>query len=245
MADVKIVAQSRKETGKGAMRKIRREKGIPAVLYGEKRDPLCLRLVASDIERLLNRGGAHAILDLQIDDAAEKNLAMIKEIQHATMTSKIIHMDLIRISLDKKVEVNISLELINTEEVKKTGGIITQMINELKVECFPDRIPETIQLDLAKADMGDSFKVHDLKVSEDITILDDPEEVIVAILAPKAEETPIAAAEGEGAEGEAADGDAKAGAKGGDAKAGGAKTGDAKAGDAKAGGKSGGGKAGK
>ena len=214
MADVKITAQSRKETGKGAMRKIRREKFIPAVLYGEKRDPLTLKLPAGDIERLLNRGGSHSILDLQIDGAGEKNLAMIKEIQHATMTSRILHMDLIRISLDKKVEVNIALELINTDEVKKKGGIITQMINELKVECFPDKIPETIKLDLGKAEIGDSFKINALIVSEDVTLLDEPEEVIVAVLAPKAEEAPAAVvAEGEVAEGEAAEGEAVEGAE--------------------------------
>ncbi|MFA6451171.1 MAG: 50S ribosomal protein L25 [bacterium] len=245
MADVKIMAQTREETGKGAMRRIRNGKQIPAILYGEKRDPVCLKLQTIEIERLLNRGGAHSILDLQIDDAKEKNLAMIKEVQHATMTSKILHMDLIRISLDKKVEVNIELEIINTDEVKKRGGIITQMINELTVECFPDNIPETIKLDLANAATGDSFKIHDLIVDESVTIMNDPEEVIVAILAPKAEEAAAAATEGEAAEGDAAGGakagDAKAGAKAGDAK-GGAKAGDAKGGDAKPGAAKGGAK---
>ncbi len=202
MADVKISAQKREEKGKGAVRKLRVGKLIPAVLYGENKEPVALKLPEIEIERLLSHGASHAILDLQIEGSNEKNLAMIKEVQHATVTSKILHLDLIRISLDKKVEVDIELEIINTDSVKKKGGIITQMINSLKVECFPGKIPETIRLDLGAAETGDSFKIGDLVVPEGVEILDDPDEVIVAILAPKAEEV-AAAAPAEGEEGAA------------------------------------------
>lgn len=208
MADVKISAQKREEKGKGAVRRLRDGKLIPAVLYGESKEPIALKLPEIEIERLLSRGASHAILDLQIEGSNEKNLAMIKEVQHATVTSKILHLDLIRISLDKKVEVDIELEIISTESIKKKGGIITQMINSLRVECFPGKIPETIKLDLGAAEMGDSFKVCDLTAPEGVEILDDPDEVIVAVLAPKAEEV-AAAAPAEGEEGAAGEADKK------------------------------------
>jgi large subunit ribosomal protein L25 len=230
MADIAIAAATRSEKGKGPVRRLRLRKMIPAVLYGEQKEPLSLKLPEIDIERLLNRGASHSILNLQIDGSTEKNLAMIKEIQHTTLTSKIQHIDLIRISLDRKVEVRIEIKLVNTDGISKKGGIINQIMNELNVECYPDKIPETIDLDLVDAGPGDSFNVADLKAPEGVVFLDEADEVIVAVLAQKAEEVLPAAAEGEAVEGEAAEGEA---AEGADAKAKDAKAKDAKGADAK------------
>ncbi len=207
MADIKIAAAKRteEEKGKGANRRLRMQKMIPAVLYGEQKEPVSLKLPEGDIERLLSHGGSHSILNLEIDGSSEKNLAMIKDVQHKTLTSKVQHVDLIRISLDKKVEVRIELKLINTENISKKGGIINQIMNELYVECFPDKIPEIIEVDLSDAAPGDSFNVADINVPEGVAVLDEATEVVIAILAPKAEEEK-SGAEGEGAEGEAAEG---------------------------------------
>ncbi|HOX28765.1 MAG TPA: 50S ribosomal protein L25 [bacterium] len=202
MEQIQLKVEKREVFGKGASRKIRRDGNVPTILYGEKRDPVSLSANTKEIEKILSHSGTHPILDLQIPDVSEKTLAMIKDVQTTPLTGKLVHLDLIRISLDKKVEMSVELHVVNSEEIKKQGGIIQLLITELQVECFPDKMPDFIALDLSTAQLGDSFTIADLKVGEGIEILDDPEEVIATVLAPKAEAetTTTEAAETEGTE---------------------------------------------
>ncbi len=202
MANAKLTAQARDAKGKGAAREARRAGLVPAVIYGENKDPLKLKLNRREIDKLLAYEGSNVIIDLDIEGSSEKNLAMIKEIQYKPIAHVINHVDLIRISMDKKVHISVPLVIINDEGVKKKGGIIQQLVTEVTVECFPDKIPESIELDLADAELGYNYNVGDLKISEDFSLTDDAEEVLVSIVAPK-DEVAAAPAEGEeGAEGE-------------------------------------------
>ena len=202
MANAKLTALTRDEKGKGAAREARRAGLVPAVIYGENKDPLKLKLNRREIDKLLAYEGSNVIIDLDIEGSSEKNLAMIKEIQYKPIAHVINHVDLIRISMDKKVHISVPLVIINDEGVKKKGGIIQQLVTEVTVECFPDKIPESIELDLADAELGYNYNVGDLKISEDFSLMDDEEEVLVSIVAPK-DEVAAAPAEGEeGAEGE-------------------------------------------
>jgi len=202
MANAKLTAQARDAKGKGAAREARRAGLVPAVIYGEKKDPLKLKLNRREIDKLLAYEGSNVIIDLDIEGSSEKNLAMIKEIQYKPIAHVINHVDLIRISMDKKVNISVPLVIVNDEGVKKKGGIIQQLVTEVTVECFPDKIPESIELDLADAELGYNYNVGDLKISEDFSLTDDAEEVLVSIVAPK-DEVAAAPAEGEeGAEGE-------------------------------------------
>ncbi|HOC92003.1 MAG TPA: 50S ribosomal protein L25 [bacterium] len=202
MANAKLTAQARDAKGKGAAREARRAGLVPAVIYGENKDPLKLKLNRREIDKLLAYEGSNVIIDLDIEGSSEKNLAMIKEIQYKPIAHVINHVDLIRISMDKKVHISVPLVIINDEGVKKKGGIIQQLVTEVTVECFPDKIPESIELDLADAELGYNYNVGDLKISEDFSLTDEEEEVLVSIVAPK-DEVAAAPAEGEeGAEGE-------------------------------------------
>ncbi len=202
MTNAKLTALTRDAKGKGAAREARRAGLVPAVIYGENKDPLKLKLNRREIDRLLAYEGSNVIIDLDIEGSSEKNLAMIKEIQYKPIAHVINHVDLIRISMDKKVHIGVPLVIINDEGVKKKGGIIQQLATEVTVECFPDKIPESIELDLADAELGYNYNVGDLKISEDFSLMDDEDEVLVSIVAPK-DEVAAAPAEGEeGAEGE-------------------------------------------
>jgi len=198
MTNAKLTAQARDAKGKGAAREARRAGLVPAVIYGENKDPLKLKLNRREIDKLLAYEGSNVIIDLDIEGSSEKNLAMIKEIQYKPIAHVINHVDLIRISMDKKVHISVPLVIINDEGVKKKGGIIQQLVTEVTVECFPDKIPESIELDLADAELGYNYNVGDLKISEDFSLMDDEEEVLVSIVAPKDE---VAAAPAEGEEG--------------------------------------------
>ena len=207
MQIIELQAKKRDGRGKGISRQLRRDGRVPAVLYGDKKDPVVLDLDARDMERILNSDtGERTILSLKIDEA-DKQLAMIKDVQAKTMSSQLLHLDLLRISMDKDVQVPVPLELLNPESVKRAGGILQQMLNEITVECLPDKIPEKIELDLEGLTIGDTRYVSDLEVEENITILNDDAEVIFSILAPKLKEEDEELEEGEeGEEGEAAEG---------------------------------------
>ncbi|MEW5946557.1 MAG: 50S ribosomal protein L25 [bacterium] len=210
---VDIRAEARSERGKGAARALRRSGGLPAVLYGEGGAPVTLTLDLAQVERALAaRGGERAILALAVDGAAGKpQLAMFKEIQHETISRELLHVDLLRVSLDKKVEVKVPVELLNAELVKRTGGIIQQNVSEIAVECLPDNIPESVQVDVGGCGIGDAVTVRELIFGEGIAVLAEADEVIASVVAPaKVEEKPaeaVEAAPAEGAEAEKKEGE--------------------------------------
>jgi large subunit ribosomal protein L25 len=205
MKTIELQAAVRDTRGKGPARASRRAGNIPAILYGEAKDPVALTLDSRTIEKILaSGGGGHSILALSITGPEPRvETAMVKDVQRRTITSKPIHVDLLRISMDKVVEVAVAVHLINTEEVKKAGGIIQQIMNEITIESLPGNIPEFIAIDLAAVNVGDSIHVRDVIAPEGITIIEDEDEVVATVLTPVVE-TKTEAVVGEGAEGEAA-----------------------------------------
>lgn len=190
-----LQASTRELTGKGISRKLRREGRLPAVLYGGGQDPISLSVDYKAILKVLkSHSGGHSILNLKMDVGADQ-FALIKDVQTMTMRPVPIHIDLVRISMDKKVEVSIPVEFINLENIKKSGGVIQQILNSLLVECLPDQIPDSIKVDLADCGMGESISVADLAKIEGVDILEDEGEVIVSVLAPKAAEEAVVATE--------------------------------------------------
>lgn len=200
MESIEIQAQKRDALGKGAVRKMRVRGSLPAVLYGGGADPMPLMLDTKSVERILkSHSGEHSILNLSFEGEAAQ-LAIIKDVQAETVTSKLLHIDLQRIRMDEAIEVTVEFELVNTENIKKLGGIIQQIMNEINIECLPDKIPDKIIVDMSSCGVGDSIAVSGLSLGEGITILDDADEVIVTVLAPKAMDEKAegeAAAEGE------------------------------------------------
>ena len=186
MKTVDIKAELREGKGKSAVRAMRKTGLLPVVLYGEGKPPLTLSLDLRSVQRAISTSaGEHTILSLTVENSGEPlQLAMFKEIQHATISREILHADLLRISLDKKVQVGIAIELLNVESVKKSGGIVQQNMIEISVECFPDRIPEHITIDLEKCEIGDSIFIRDVHVDPEITVLEDEDEVVVSIVVP-------------------------------------------------------------
>ncbi|MEW6202668.1 MAG: 50S ribosomal protein L25, partial [bacterium] len=139
MKPIEMKSELRDATGKSAVRALRKGGRLPAVLYGEGKPPLPLSLDKRFVQRTIAaEGGEHTVVSLSFENSSEPpQLAMFKEIQHATISRELLHADLLRISLDKKVEVGISVEFINSESVKKKGGIVQQNMSEITIECFP------------------------------------------------------------------------------------------------------------
>ena len=188
MAHVALTAQSRKGTGKGAARTLRRQALIPAVFYGPEVDPVNLSLKYRDLEKLIKTGaGENVIIDLAIEtgESTLSHRAMLKEIQLDPVKQTILHVDLYEISMDKKIEVEVPITLTGTAKgVSDEGGILQQVSRTLEISCLPDNIPDSFELDVTDLNIGDSLHVSDLKIPQDIEILVEGELTIATVVPP-------------------------------------------------------------
>ena len=117
---------------------------------------------------------------------------MIKEYQLEPVSHRLLHADFYEVAMDEVLEVDVPLEVLGEAYgVKMEGGLLDIVHRELRVECLPADIPENIEVDVTELKIGDHIRVKDLKISEKIKILDDPETVVVAVEHPRAEE-PVA-----------------------------------------------------
>ena len=214
MAEQKLVASIRDESGKGVARKLRADGRVPAVLYGQGAETQAISVDARELGHLLHKGGANVLVDLVVD--GQEHLAMPREIQRDHIKGRYWHVDFLAVSRTQKITVDVPVRLIGEATGVKLGGVLEHHLWEVSVECLPTDVPEAIEIDVSALDIGDSRKVSDLTAPEGSTILTSPEESVVAVQQPRLAEVEEEAAEGEAAEGEAAEGEAGDGEVGAD-----------------------------
>lgn len=149
-----------------------------------------------DISALLrSASGENTLFDLDLGGSRRK--VILKEYQIEPIKGKLLHADFYEVALDKLLEVKVHIEITGTPVgVKVQGGILDFVTRELEVECLPTDIPDKITVDVSELELGKHIRVSDLKISDKVTVLTDPEIVVVHVVAPRAEEAPVAAAEG-------------------------------------------------
>ena len=187
MTTVALIARSRKETGKGAARSLRRQALIPAVFYGPSVSPIPLSLSAVDFEKIVSGGaGENVLIDLNIENggSTEIHRAMIKDIQTDPVKGTILHVDLYAISMDKKIHLEIPISLTGTPAGVSEGGILQQVRRTLEVSCLPGQIPDSINLDVSALEIGDSLHVDDLKIPEGVEVLAEEQLTIATVIPP-------------------------------------------------------------
>src|SRR4051794_24717997 len=204
MAEQKLVASVRQESGKGVARKLRADGRVPAVLYGQGADPIAMSVDARELSHLLHAGGANVLVDLVVD--GQEHLAMPCEIQRDHIKGRYWHIDFLAVSRTEKITVNVPIRINGEAAGGKLGGVLEHHLWEVSVECFPTEVPEAIDIDVSPLDIGDSIKVGDLEVPDGGEITSNPEDSVVAVQQPQARvELDEAEAAAEAAEGEAAE----------------------------------------
>ena len=208
--ELQLKAEKREETGKGAARKARSRGEVPAVMYGLGDATLSLMIKKEDLTDVLgSKAGANVLLDLVVVDGKNKDnhLVMIKELQKHPFKEKLLHVDFLKVASDTKVSMRVPISLTGEEEAIgiKSGGTLQHNLWDVEIECLPGEVPDHIFIDIADADIGDHLSVADLKVPAGVTLLTDPGDVVLTILAPRLvveieeEEAAAAAALEEGA----------------------------------------------
>lgn len=201
MQNTVLSAVSRKEHGKSAAKKIRREGKVPANFYfhGEKNQSLILD--ALEVNKML--ASSHAILDLKIGKSRTNRKCIVREVQLDPLTGALLHLDLMGVKMTEKMAANVPVHLIGVaQEVRDQGGSVQQELHELHVECLPSDLPEVIEVDITGLKVGSHILVSDLEIPN-VTILAE-EDTAVAIAkikgAASAEEETPAEEGGEAAE---------------------------------------------
>jgi large subunit ribosomal protein L25 len=208
MPEIVVSAEKRTEKGKNVNRRLRVSGRIPGVLYGGSKDPVPVAVSPKDISAVLrSASGENTLFDLDLGGTRRK--VILKEYQLEPLKGKLLHADFYEVALDKALQVSVHVEVTGTPVgVKVQGGILDFVTRELEIECLPTDIPEKIVVDVSELELGKHIRVSDLKLSDKLTMLTEPDIVIVHVVAPRAEEAPAAAAV-EGAEAEAAAGAAE------------------------------------
>jgi large subunit ribosomal protein L25 len=200
MPEIVVSAEKRTEKGKNVNRRLRVAGRIPGVLYGGQKDPVPVAVSPKDISAVLrSASGENTLFDLDLGGTKRK--VILKEYQIEPLKGRLLHADFYEVALDKLLEVKVHVEVTGTPVgVKVQGGILDFVTRELEIECLPTDIPEKIVVDVSELELGKHIRVSDLKLSDKLTMLTEPDIVIVHVVAPRAEEV-VAAAAVEGAEG--------------------------------------------
>jgi len=198
MADTpRLSAEKRLETGTAACRRLRRRGLIPGNVYGHKTAPIAISVPEDVLDALVH--GGQKVLDLEI--AGDTDKAMFREVQWDVWGSHIQHFDLVRVSVDERVTVDIPVELKGTAAGVLDGGMLGQPLHTLSVDCLAFDIPESLVVRIGTLEIGDAVQVRDVELPPGLTVHNPPEAVVVHVVAPKAdieeEESAIAPAEPE------------------------------------------------
>lgn len=193
MPTATLSATARKGMGKGVARTLRRDGQVPAVIYGHARDPLSLAVPARDFDRLLEKYAAeNTVIELSIDGAMSRTL--IREIQRHPVKRNVLHVDFQELVAGERMVVNIPIVLQGTAEgVRNSGGILSQVLQELECRVDPLNMPSQIFVDVTPISIGHSIHVSEIVVPDGVEVLDDPGSTIAVVAAPKEEvEAPAA-----------------------------------------------------
>ena len=184
MEELFLKAENREGRGKGFARRLRRKGFIPAIMYGEG-ELLPLALDAKELRQALRtEAGENALMKLQVAGEESKNrTVMVRELQMDPIRGDLLHADLVRISMEKEVEVEVPIELIGKPKVLVlvAGALLSQMVNALKVRCLPVHIPKSFAVDVESLEIGEALHVSDIAIPTEVTVLNEPSESVASI----------------------------------------------------------------
>jgi large subunit ribosomal protein L25 len=196
MDNVSIVVKPRDAGGSRAARRLRREGFIPGILYGHGQSATPIAVEPHVMREALSTGaGMHTVLSITIEGVRGTRKAIIKEIELHPTKSSAVHIDLQEIRLDEIIESVVAIRFEGESKGVKAGGVLDESLREVSVKARVTDIPEYLALDISSLDVGDHGTVGDLQVPDTIVVLDDPEQILCSVLAPRKAEEEVPAAE--------------------------------------------------
>ena len=195
MKSVSLTAYPRALIKRSGVKKLRNAGRVPAVIYGRQNAPQILEIGAKDLELLIHKSASENILvDLAVDGAPAKRLALVQEIQHHPLTGKFLHVDLHEVTETEKVTVTVPVETVGEAAgVKTGGGVLEHVLFKLKVRALPKDLPEALEVDVTALEIGQSLHIGEIQAPAGVEILGDKKVVVISVAAPVTEAQEAAA----------------------------------------------------
>jgi len=192
-----LTGKIREAKGKSAVRKLRTDECIPAVVYGLN-DNVSLSINPKELTKLIESKGRNVLIDLKVDgDKAENRSVVLHEMQTHPLKPGWVHVDFLEIDVTKKIKVKIPVLLVGVSPGEKQGGHVNHIIRALEIESLPKDIPEKLEVDMSGIELNQMIHVSDLELGGSVTILDDPNAVVVNVHLEKVKEDKPEGEEGE------------------------------------------------
>jgi large subunit ribosomal protein L25 len=180
---IEISARKREGHGTGVSRRLRRAGRVPGIVDGGEQGPETIELDQKDLYLNLRNEKFHASI-LTLELAGAKQQVLLRAVSMHPFKAQVQHVDFQRVSKDKKIHMKVPLHFVNAEVspgVKEQGGVVNHVLNELDITCFPDDLPEFVEVDLSGVSVGNSVHVRDLKLPKGVeTLLHKDENPVVA-----------------------------------------------------------------
>ena len=204
-----MTAEPRDRAGKGAARATRRSGRVPAVIYGDHKDPILVSVEPVELMQHLHKPGFFSML-MDLDVAGDHHRVLPRDVQFHPVTDVPLHVDFMRIGKGTRITVMIPVHVENEDKCKglKRGGVLNLVRHEVEVRCDPEKIPDMITLSLEGLDIGDALRISDAGLPDDVKpTITDRDFVLVTIAAPTVVKDEAAEAQAEAEAEQAADGE--------------------------------------
>lgn len=184
MMSNKLRVSRRSTIGKGSAGRARRMGRIPGVFYGDEVGNLAIEVDAKELQQVIGKKG---LIEFEMEDGKTYQ-GLVREVQYHPVRRDIIHCDLFQVSSNEEIQVTVPLVLEGHPQGVAEGGILQHGLREVEVECLAQNIPEKIELDISHLRIGDTYKVKDIPSIKNVTIVSDPDTVIVSVIAQRGPE---------------------------------------------------------
>ncbi|MEH7116675.1 50S ribosomal protein L25/general stress protein Ctc [Neobacillus vireti] len=181
-----LQAKERTELRHSALKQLRSNGNIPAVVYGAKVESKPVFVSSADLTKTIRTVGRNGIISLDID--GNKHDVILSDYQEDSFKKEILHVDFLAVDKSSKINVQVRLALVGEASGVKDGGVLQQSIHELSITSTPDNIPQAIEVDITNLQVGETVLVGDIPEVGGFTINHEDEEVVASILPPRQEE---------------------------------------------------------
>ena len=184
----KLDLKERTVKGKSKARSLRRDGMVPGVYYFRGEENVDLQIDKKKLYHAMS-SGQHVF---EVEMSGAKQYVTIKGIQYHPVTDEVLHIDLMQVNMTEKMKFTIPISLEGEAEGVKEGGVLSQILTTIDVNCLPTSVPDNILVDISNMELNSNMTVADIvNIPEGVEILSDPESTIATLAPPKEEEEPV------------------------------------------------------
>ena len=178
--ETKLVAERRSKLGTSENRRLRAKGLVPGNIYGHKQDPISVTFAAKETAALVN--STHRVVDLEFEGKSET--AILRETQWDVFRTQLLHVDFMRVDANERVKADVDVIVRGTSAGALAGGIFEQPLHALHVDCLAINIPEAIIVKVQALKIGEAIHVKELDIPEGVTVLNNPDAIVVRVIQP-------------------------------------------------------------